>query len=127
MAAGDIINASDFDEVITKDTTVGTYETGFTAGTTSIRTSLFGKLVFFRLEAVSANTLTITGNGNLPDIACFTLDAAYWPDESIGTSFGSGVTGGEAQLGSNGVVLLRAASHSVAPGTLRMNWTYLRD
>lgn len=76
----------------TIDTSVGTVGAGFTLISASVRTMLGGKLCFLSLTVQSTSTLTAT-SGNIGDVTCFTLDAAYWPTERVAVGWGSTVTG----------------------------------
>jgi len=128
--AGNLIRAEDHVDTIVAgiavDTTVGTAATDFTVITAVVRSLLGDHLIDFSLYVTTTNALTASG-GNITDVACFTLDAAFRPSDVKTAVFGNGLVTGEARLDTNGVVTLRSASDTVAALTdLRMNFAYVR-
>jgi hypothetical protein len=108
----------------TIDTSVGTSGAGFTLVSASVRTMLGGKLCCLSLTVQSTSILTETA-GNIGDVTCFTLDAAYRPTERVGVCWGSTVTG-FGVINTTGTCQLWTASDDVpASQNLQFSATYL--
>ncbi len=128
--AGETVNAQDIVDTIVadiaSDASVGTIASGFTLQSATVDTALGGHLVDFTLYVATTADRTAT-NGNLSDITCFTLDAAYRPASVKSSVLGSGTTSGEAILNTDGTVVLRAASDSITTSfpNIRMQFVYL--
>lgn len=98
----------------------GAVAAGFTLWTNGARgdLALGGKLVQVWLDVNNASTLTAT-SGNLSDVTCYTVDAAYRPDADhyVPFSFNTGAIQGSGQLFPDGTVSLQAATGNVASGS----------
>ena len=109
----------------TVDTTVGSAAVNFSSVTASCRTMLDGKLVYFTIQITTDNALT-AGSGNIADVTCFTLDAAYRPSEACGLAWGSNATG-FAVMNTSGALSLWTASDTIPAGAvLRISGTWLK-
>lgn len=121
----DVSHVDGLDHDGTADSSVGSAAANFSGASATVRTALNGHLVFFQLQITSTNALTAT-TGNIGDVTCFTLDAAYRPSEPVGFAWGSSV-GGFGVLNTNGTVVLWVASDTVAAGSaIRLACTFLR-
>lgn len=121
----DVSHVDGLDHDGTADSSVGTTAANFSGATATVRTALNGHLVFFSLGITSTNALTAS-SGNITDVTCFTLDAAYRPSEPVGLAFG-GSASGFGVLNTNGTVTLWALSDTIsAGGFLRTACTFLR-
>lgn len=109
--AGDVKAAIDDLYSTSVDTSVGSIAAGFTLVSQSVRTMLGGRLCFLSLTVQSTALLTAT-NGNIGDITCFTLDAAYRPAERVAVAWGSTV-GGFGVINTTGTCQLWTASDDV--------------
>lgn len=110
------------------DTDPGTVSAGFTEDGNQIAVTLLdGHLVHIVLFLTLTAVLTAT-TGNIADTTCYTLDAAYWPDNAVNAVVGNGSMTGEATIGSSGVVQVRAASDTIANGSnIRITATYIKS
>lgn len=118
-----LADAVDVDVQAVLDTTdtddPGTIQSGFTLWTLGAKgtTALGGKLVQVWLDVNNTSSLTATG-GNLADVTCYILDAAFRPDADhyVPFSFNTGAVQGSGQIGPDGTVSLQAATATVASG-----------
>lgn len=128
ILAGNKVDAADLSGLNhdgTADTSVGSAAANFTVNLASVRTALDGQLVYFHLYIQTTNALTAS-SGNIADVTCFTLDAAYRPLEVVSSVIGNGSMVGEAILNPSGTVSLRAAADTIGAGTnIRMSFCYL--
>ncbi len=117
--AGNTVNAQDIidtvDADIALDTAIGTAATNFTATTQVARTALGGRLVYVFLLINTTNALTATA-GDITDVTMFTLDAAYRPTEPVTCVAGTGLNTGEVLINTDGTVVIRAVSDTIAAG-----------
>ena len=129
VAAGGRIYASHINSLLTQVATsnIGTVAAGFTTTTARAGLALGGKLVYVRLELTCTAGITSTG-GNISDTPVFTLDAPYRPSVNVNGIWSANPGTGEAQIFSNGIINLRTADVSVAPGAnVRMTFNYMLD
>lgn len=128
---GAIITPSDHVDTvvadIVSDNSIGTVATGFTVSSQVARVALGGKLVYVNLFLTRSGADITATSGNIADTACFTLDSAYWPTETIALTYGNGSMDGEAQITTAGVVNLRSANANIVSGTnLRISATFIK-
>jgi len=113
---------------IASDVTIGTADTGFSASTQQAWTALDGRLIDINVFLNRSGADITQTNSNIPDTACFTLDAAYWPSEIRNGTYGNGSMGGEWSISTVGVITLRSASYTIVSGTnVRICATYMRS
>lgn len=131
-AAGQTIPSSDIIDLQTavevgSDPTIGTAATGFTTVVQQARSALNGALVMVCVVVVCTAGITASGGG-IPDTLCFTLDAAWWPEDEINAVIGTGSITGEMVVNTDGTCVLRAASDSIPPAAaIRFNATFIRE
>lgn len=128
MYAGEPIDVADIrglDHDGTVAASIVTMATDFSDVSSTVRTALHGQYICFVMYISTTNALTAT-TGNIIDIACCTLAAAYRPIETVSACFGNGLMTGECTLNPSGVVTLRSASDTVSAGSnIRATFNYL--
>lgn len=100
----------------------------FTVTSAVARTLANGKFVHVRMTVTSANALTAT-SGDITDVTCGTLVAAYRPTETISTVVdGNSHSVGVCVVNTDGTISLRSFADTVAAGGgLTISFTFIRD
>lgn len=100
----------------------------FTVTSAVARTLCNGKFVHVRLTVTTTNALTAT-SGDITDVTCGTLAAAYRPTETISAPVdGNSHSVGVCVVMTDGTISLRAFADTVAAlGGLTISFTFIKD